>query len=307
MSWSEFRQTVNMALSEEDLRTLCFDLNIEYEDLPAQGKEGKVRELIAKMRREGHIENLNSHLSNIRPKINWEEIQLDSDVYYKSDHIVTQFTVEQGEEVEEEYLDEDEGVLDKLETMQESGTKISSLMVQTGELANALSEKMNIANLKLENAKGDTRKKRVIAIGLASDLRDYSIETDSITREMAGFWNSFYSVFTSFFVLEQDELIAFDNPVEYLEQVDKLIPTFESTIQSMDGLKGSIASARVALSNLRGITKPLNNAVRKTDRILSNYEDIVGQIVIDSQDAIEILEGSSEFLISEGYELDEEE
>jgi hypothetical protein len=37
----------------EELETLCFDMGIDYATLPAQGKTGKARELVAHCRRHG--------------------------------------------------------------------------------------------------------------------------------------------------------------------------------------------------------------------------------------------------------------
>ena len=44
---SELRQRLVEHFTEGELRTLCFDLGIDYDALPAFGKADKARELVA--------------------------------------------------------------------------------------------------------------------------------------------------------------------------------------------------------------------------------------------------------------------
>jgi hypothetical protein len=50
-SLSRLRQILATRFSESELRTLCFDLGIDYDDLPGQEKASKARELIAYLER----------------------------------------------------------------------------------------------------------------------------------------------------------------------------------------------------------------------------------------------------------------
>ncbi len=59
--------------SEEELRTLCFDMEVDYENLPAQGKAGKARELIIYLKRLGRTAELIERCRELRPKISWED------------------------------------------------------------------------------------------------------------------------------------------------------------------------------------------------------------------------------------------
>jgi len=52
----------------EELRTLCFDLDVAYDDLPAQGRGNKARELIAYLERRGRLEELLELLREERPE-----------------------------------------------------------------------------------------------------------------------------------------------------------------------------------------------------------------------------------------------
>jgi DNA-binding NtrC family response regulator len=61
-------------LDEAELRTLCFDLEIEYEDLPGQGKVNKTRELIRHLERRERISDLLEKGEQLRPDIPWHEI-----------------------------------------------------------------------------------------------------------------------------------------------------------------------------------------------------------------------------------------
>jgi hypothetical protein len=43
--------------SEDELRTLCFDMGIDYESLPASSKPGKARELLEYCKRHNRLES----------------------------------------------------------------------------------------------------------------------------------------------------------------------------------------------------------------------------------------------------------
>ena len=55
--------------SLDELRTLCFNLGVEYEDLGGEGRAGKARELVKEMQRRGRLEHLVAHLSIARPDV----------------------------------------------------------------------------------------------------------------------------------------------------------------------------------------------------------------------------------------------
>jgi len=56
----------------EELRTLCFDLELDYDDLKGEGKPGKVRELIAFLERRGRIAELVVTGKRLRPDAAWD-------------------------------------------------------------------------------------------------------------------------------------------------------------------------------------------------------------------------------------------
>lgn len=78
MSWEPLRQHIERHLSLEELRTLCFDLDIDFDSLGGDGKEGKVRELLAHCRRTNQVPQLLTYLARRRPVVDWRSLTLDT-------------------------------------------------------------------------------------------------------------------------------------------------------------------------------------------------------------------------------------
>jgi len=68
---AKLRQILATRFDEEELRTLCFDLGINYDDLPGQGNANKARELIAYLDRHDRISELVSIGKQLRPDVAW--------------------------------------------------------------------------------------------------------------------------------------------------------------------------------------------------------------------------------------------
>jgi len=68
---TELRRKIVEHFNDEELRTLCFDIGADYESLPAQGKEGKARELIALQQRLGKLAELVAACRAARPNLDW--------------------------------------------------------------------------------------------------------------------------------------------------------------------------------------------------------------------------------------------
>ena len=66
------RDILTTRFSESELRTLCFDLNVDYESLPGDGKADKARELVAYLERHGRFPELAETGKRQRPDISWE-------------------------------------------------------------------------------------------------------------------------------------------------------------------------------------------------------------------------------------------
>ena len=64
-------QRLNRAFSDDEFRTLCFDLGVDYDSLPGEGLDGKQRELLLFLQRNGRLPELINLLRQKRPNFNW--------------------------------------------------------------------------------------------------------------------------------------------------------------------------------------------------------------------------------------------
>lgn len=67
------RLKLTQYFSDDELRTLCVDLEVDYESLPGQGKEGKARELIAHLQRRDLLPGLIAKCGQQRPNVSWDD------------------------------------------------------------------------------------------------------------------------------------------------------------------------------------------------------------------------------------------
>lgn len=63
----EMRQMLLVYFDDSELRDLCFDLDVTYEDLPGQGRKDKARELVAYLDRRGRSPELAEKIEQLRP------------------------------------------------------------------------------------------------------------------------------------------------------------------------------------------------------------------------------------------------
>lgn len=68
---SKLRQLLTRHFDDGELHDLCFDLHIEYDDLPGAGRKDKVRELVARCERHGRIPELVEECRRLRPNASW--------------------------------------------------------------------------------------------------------------------------------------------------------------------------------------------------------------------------------------------
>lgn len=76
MNQALLRQEIDEHFNREELRSLSFDMGIDYEYLPDM-KEGMVRELILYCERREKLSELGQRLMQLRPKVDWEAIIRD--------------------------------------------------------------------------------------------------------------------------------------------------------------------------------------------------------------------------------------
>jgi hypothetical protein len=65
----DLRRVLTRLFDEEELETLCFDLRVDYESLPAQGKAAKARELVKLCERLGQMAILEAAIRRERPSL----------------------------------------------------------------------------------------------------------------------------------------------------------------------------------------------------------------------------------------------
>jgi formylglycine-generating enzyme required for sulfatase activity len=69
----QLRELIIQGFNKEELRDLCADLGVEYDDLPAEGRSAKARELVAYMDRRGRTAELLALCAEYRPHLDWPE------------------------------------------------------------------------------------------------------------------------------------------------------------------------------------------------------------------------------------------
>jgi len=70
---SKLRRILAVRFSKSELRTLCFDLGIEYETLPGETKQDIARELVVHCGRRSQIPQIIEVGRQLRPDIPWED------------------------------------------------------------------------------------------------------------------------------------------------------------------------------------------------------------------------------------------
>ena len=68
---AKLRENLVDYFSDSELNDLCFDMDIDYESLPGQGKSAKARELIAYCERRGRLPELVTRLYRLRSNVAW--------------------------------------------------------------------------------------------------------------------------------------------------------------------------------------------------------------------------------------------
>ena len=71
---TQLRQLLTMHFDEGELRTLCFELGIEYDDLAGGNRADKTRELVKYLERRGRLSGLIETGKGLRPEISWPNI-----------------------------------------------------------------------------------------------------------------------------------------------------------------------------------------------------------------------------------------
>ncbi|MBK7916817.1 MAG: TIR domain-containing protein [Chloroflexi bacterium] len=70
---SHLYQLLDQFFNEEELRTLCFDLDIDYDNLGGRGKAANARELVQRLQREGRLPDMLTLTRQRRPQVLWPD------------------------------------------------------------------------------------------------------------------------------------------------------------------------------------------------------------------------------------------
>ena len=74
---AELHRLISKSFDEGELRTLCFDLAVDYDSLRGEGKESKSRELVLYLSRRARVVELIDSARERRPKASWPELFQD--------------------------------------------------------------------------------------------------------------------------------------------------------------------------------------------------------------------------------------
>ncbi|MGD9099713.1 MAG: hypothetical protein PVF45_04480 [Anaerolineae bacterium] len=69
---TQLRQSLTTHFDVEELRTLCYDLGVDYDDLRGEGRTNKARDLVTYMERRGRLSELIETCSRRRPHVSWQ-------------------------------------------------------------------------------------------------------------------------------------------------------------------------------------------------------------------------------------------
>ena len=70
---TSLRRGLVESFSLSELRTLCSDLGVDYDELGSAGKEAQARELILYLERRGRLPELVARCQQLRPDYAWQE------------------------------------------------------------------------------------------------------------------------------------------------------------------------------------------------------------------------------------------
>jgi hypothetical protein len=77
---TDLHNLLNQYFNMEEVRTLCFNLGVDYENISGQGKSAWIRELLLSLGRQGHLDNLVALAQQERPHVNWPPVPPDLEI-----------------------------------------------------------------------------------------------------------------------------------------------------------------------------------------------------------------------------------
>ncbi|MCA9875681.1 MAG: SUMF1/EgtB/PvdO family nonheme iron enzyme, partial [Anaerolineales bacterium] len=76
MTLPALRDLIDQHFTDAELRLLCYDLAIEYENLPGEIRVAKAQALVEYCRRHNHLPELGNYLLQLRPSIEWPDLEV---------------------------------------------------------------------------------------------------------------------------------------------------------------------------------------------------------------------------------------
>lgn len=71
LSAIKLRKALAIYFNEQEIRDLCFELSVDYEDLGGEGKSARARELTLLLERQGRLQDLEKMCRELRPAVAW--------------------------------------------------------------------------------------------------------------------------------------------------------------------------------------------------------------------------------------------
>lgn len=93
MSFAQLRELMNSHFNKSELQLICFDLEIDHENLPSNTKNDLVRELIEHCFRFKLMEKLIKHCKELRPTVSWPEPQFLSSRPKTTDYLTSNLAI----------------------------------------------------------------------------------------------------------------------------------------------------------------------------------------------------------------------
>lgn len=85
VSLPRLAELISTYFSQDELHDLCFRLGVDHQDLPADGKRNKARELVTHMDRRGRTAELTAMVGRLRPHIGLNIQSLAREAFAKND------------------------------------------------------------------------------------------------------------------------------------------------------------------------------------------------------------------------------
>ena len=74
---SKLHKQIDQYFSFSEVRTLCFDLGVDYENIPGDHRSAFIRNLIVSLAKQNRLQELVAHIKAQRPFVDWDNVPTD--------------------------------------------------------------------------------------------------------------------------------------------------------------------------------------------------------------------------------------